>query len=477
MIAGQTYQKLTLLYTNDIHSHFDTMSNVAALISREKIAAGEKVVVLDIGDHMDRASMETEGSMGQANVDVMNLTGYDAITIGNNEGLTISYDVLERVYAGLQCPVVCCNIHETTSGNPPPWMKSSVILEREGIRIGLTGATAPFAGFYQLLGWEAGDPLEAISEQVYKLQDQCDMIVVLSHLGLTMDKRLAEEITGIDVILGAHTHHILEEPLMIGQTTVCGAGKFGQYVGRLVMHRTHEDERFTCLEGSLLPVDKSLMEPMVEQAIMKHHELAKEKLSEAVAVTDRELPIHYEKESPFANLLAQAVLQHTGAEIAIVNSGQLLGPLPEGKISTGMLHSLCPSPINPCVVKLLGEHIYQALEESLLQEYSGKKIMGFGFRGYLLGGLAVDGCRVEYNKDGEPYQKISNISLQGQTLDPKKVYTVGTLDMFTFKIGYETLALGQDTVYMLPEFIRDLLRAELARPGSLEESMIPRWIS
>ena len=55
---------------------------------------------------MDRASVETEGTMGQANVDVINLTGYDAITIGNNEGLTISYDVLESVYAGLQCPVV-----------------------------------------------------------------------------------------------------------------------------------------------------------------------------------------------------------------------------------------------------------------------------------------------------------------------------------------------------------------------------------
>ncbi|MGG3282087.1 bifunctional metallophosphatase/5'-nucleotidase [Paenibacillus solani] len=477
MVTGETYQKLTLLYTNDIHSHFDTMSSVAALISREKEAAGEKVVVLDIGDHMDRASMETEGSMGQANVDVMNLTGYDAITIGNNEGLTISYDVLEHVYAGLQCPIVCCNIHEIKSGNPPSWMKTNVVLEREGIRIGLTGATAAFAGFYQLLGWEAGDPVQAIAEQVHELQDHCDIIVVLSHLGLTMDKRLAEQIAGIDVILGGHTHHILEEPLIIGQTTVCGAGKFGQYVGRLVMQRTHENERFTCIEGSLLSVDKSLMEPLVEQAIMKHHELAKEKLSEAVAVIDRQLPINYEKESPFANLLAQAVLQHTGAEIAIINSGQLLGPLPEGEISTGMLHSLCPSPINPCVVKLLGEHIYQALEESLLEEFSRKKIMGFGFRGYILGGLAVDGCKIHYDKDGEPYQKITDISLKGKPLDRKREYTVGTLDMFTFKIGYETLALGKDTVYMLPEFIRDLLRTELARPGSLEESMISRWNS
>ena len=170
--------------------------------------------------------METEGSMGQANVDVINLTGYDAITIGNNEGLTISYDVLEHVYAGLQCPVVCCNIRETESGRPPSWMKQHVILERGGISIGLTGATAAFAGFYQLLGWEAGDPVEAIAERVRALQGQCDIVIVLSHLGLTIDKRLAEQVEGIDVVLGGHTHHILEEPLMIGKTAVCGAGKF-----------------------------------------------------------------------------------------------------------------------------------------------------------------------------------------------------------------------------------------------------------
>ena len=75
------------------------------------------------------------------------------------------------------------------------------------------------------------------------------------------------------------------------------------------------------------------MEPIVEQAIMRHHELAREKLTEAVAVNDRSLPIHYEEESPFANLLAQAVCD-TDADFAIVNSGQLAAP--EGEISTGM---------------------------------------------------------------------------------------------------------------------------------------------
>lgn len=102
-------QTLTILHTNDIHSHFGSMSSIAAMIGQEKKEAGEFLVV-DIGDHMDRMAVETEGTLGAANVDVLNLTGYDAITIGNNEGLTFTPEQLAQSYSGLLCPVVCGNV-------------------------------------------------------------------------------------------------------------------------------------------------------------------------------------------------------------------------------------------------------------------------------------------------------------------------------------------------------------------------------
>lgn len=83
------------------------------------------MLLLDIGDHMDRAAVETEGTMGQANIDVLNLTGYDTVTIGNNEGLTFSQEMLSSIFSGLQCPVVCCNFVETATGEPPHWMETS----------------------------------------------------------------------------------------------------------------------------------------------------------------------------------------------------------------------------------------------------------------------------------------------------------------------------------------------------------------
>ncbi|WP_179281128.1 bifunctional UDP-sugar hydrolase/5'-nucleotidase [Paenibacillus sp. XY044] len=475
MLQNQA-KSITILHTNDIHSHFETVSSIAALAAAERAQAAESPLLLvDIGDHMDRTAVETEGTMGQTNIDILNLTGYEAVTIGNNEGLTFTPDVLERLYAGLQSPVICCNIHEQLSSAPPAWMKKSVILDKEGIRIGLTAATAPFADFYKLLGWDALEPLQALQEQVEVLRPKADIVIVLSHLGLSTDRLMAERISGIDLILGGHTHHLLEEPLRIGNTVLCAAGKYGQYVGKVVMAK-QDDGSFRVVEGGCRPIDTDLLDETVSRALGIHRERAEEALTETVAVTDRPLPLTHTGESPFGNLLAQSVRQFTGAELSLVNTGQLLGDLPEGEITAGLLHELCPSPINPCIVSLKGELIRQTLEESLLSEYWSKEIRGFGFRGNVLGNIAVDGIEVLYDTSRIPYDRIVQISLQGIPLQDDRMYSVGTLDMFTFGTGYEQISRGKDPKYLLPEFLRDLLRLELQRPGSLDTCGKNRWI-
>lgn len=470
--------KLTILHTNDIHSHFDMMSPIAAGLARLKAAAGEEPVLLvDIGDHMDRSAVETEGSMGQANIDILNLTGYDAVTIGNNEGLTFSQETLAAIFSGLQCPVVCCNFLESHTGEPPRWMKRSTIIEKDGIKIGITGATAAFTSFYSLLGWEVMDPEEALREQCRLLAPQVDLVIILSHLGLPTDQQLAERLDGVHAILGGHTHHVLEQPLMIGGTAVCGAGKFGRYIGRLLFERANPEEPFKLVTGECIPVNPSTTEEIIAPAASLHLQHGHEALGATAAISDRELPLNLQGESPFGNLLAQAVRRFTGSPLSLVNTGQLLGPLPKGEISAGMLHALCPSPINPCVIKLAGRDIRTALVQSLTEEFCNKVIYGYGFRGNVLGSLAVDGLKILYDPAAMPYDNDIAVFVGGEPLEDDREYTVGTLDMFTFRTGYESIANGRDPVYLVPHFLRDLLRMELQRPGSLEECAITRWIS
>jgi len=74
-----------------------------------------------------------------------------------------------------------------------------------------------------------------------------------------------------------------------------------------------------------------------------------------------------------------------------------------------------------------------------------------------------------------PYDNGIAIFVEGEPLEDDRHYSVGTLDMFTFRMGYETIANGTDTVFLLPNFLRDLLRMELQRPGSLDECCVLRW--
>ena len=124
-------------------------------------------------------------------------------------------------------------------------------------------------------------------------------------------------------------------------------------------------------------------------------------------------------ESPLGNLLAAGIRRWTSAEIGLVNSGQLLQGLKEGRLTRGRLLEICPGPINPCRMLLSGADLLQALEESLLDEFMEKPIRGFGFRGEVLGVLCVDGLTVMTDSTRAPYERIIAVNVGDEPLDPE----------------------------------------------------------
>ncbi|WP_046225397.1 bifunctional metallophosphatase/5'-nucleotidase [Paenibacillus dauci] len=477
MNTETAHDVLTILHTNDLHSHFENMGILASIAGDYTDRLGrDHVLLVDIGDHMDRMSPETEGSEGGANIDIINMTGYDAVTIGNNEGLTYTSSILNQAYAGIICPVVCSNVIEHESGIPPVWMRTHQIIQKGTWKIGLIGATAPYGDFYDLLGWDVSEPVSSLRPLIDQLRSEVDLLVMLSHLGLSADQRLAEQLPEIDVILGGHSHHVLDRPLWVGSTVLGAAGKFGQYMGQMTWQKDTLGGRAHLLDGGLIAITENMpREEAVEAAIVLHRQRAEERMSRTVAMLEAPLKIDYERESPLGNLLAQAVRRYTGAELSIVNAGQLLDELPAGEITESLLHRLCPSPINPCITLLRGSSIRRALEQSLLSEFTHKAIMGYGFRGKILGCLCVDGLKITCDLARPAYQRITGLEINGQPLQDDQEYSVGSLDMFTFRIGYDSLSESGGVTYMLSEFIRDLLRSELQTPGTVQSCAGPRW--
>ncbi|CAI6082177.1 bifunctional metallophosphatase/5'-nucleotidase [Cohnella sp. JJ-181] len=467
--------KLILLHTNDIHSHFEEAARAADYINEVRRSVPEdRLLLVDCGDHLDRVRIETEGTGGAVNRQLLTRLGYEAATLGNNEGLTYSPDELDRLYAGSRFSVVCANLKLAAGGRPPEWMKRSLIVRKAGLTVGIFGLTVQFSEFYEQLGWEVSDPFEEAASCVAELRAGCDVVVALSHLGLRQDERLASAVPGIDLILGAHTHHLLEVPLVVSGTTVCAAGKFARHVGVVEIER-RADGRGLVISGRAVPTEGRPADP--ETAGIVAAALQEAKLAMASPVAELSMPLggDADAESPLGTLLAGALRRATGAEIGLTNAGQLLDGLAAGPVTRERIHAVCPSPINPCLIELSGARLVEAFEESLLPEFIGLQFQGFGFRGKVLGRLCTDGAEVVYDPAAAPRARIRAVLVNGEPLDESRIYKVGTLDMFTFGIGYVGLKQGRVARYFLPEFIRDLLAESLGDEAAVADCLRPRW--
>ena len=134
-----------IYHTNDLHSHFTHCPRIQSLLTERREwheEAGDACLVLDIGDHADRSHPFTEGTAGKGNVQLLNEAGYDAVTIGNNEGITLSKAELDELYDQADFSVVVANLMDL-DGNQPTWASPNHIIEtKNGTKIGLIAATA-----------------------------------------------------------------------------------------------------------------------------------------------------------------------------------------------------------------------------------------------------------------------------------------------------------------------------------------------
>ncbi|WP_052807296.1 bifunctional metallophosphatase/5'-nucleotidase [Risungbinella massiliensis] len=469
-------KKIHIVHTNDFHSRFDQMARFHTFLEekkREWRAKNEAFLLLDVGDHMDRFHLATEGTDGLANRQVLEQTGYDAITLGNNELLTFSQAELTQNYQGANFEVISCNVREENSRELPSWLHSSRVYEVGPFRIGVTAATIPFPIVYEKMGWDVREFIPQVQKQVDLLQSESDLIVLLSHLGLPHDQQIAQEIEGLDFILGGHTHHLLETPLEVEGTLIGAAGKHGQSAGIMTIEWC--DGQIGRKYGAALPLTKYKPSETIRDIKLQNIELAERNMQEPIAFLPKPLPISWDQESPFGNFLADSLREYVGAEIAMVNSGQILQSCAVGTINTKELHQICPHPINAVNYQMLGKDIRLTLEESLLPEFQQKEIKGFGFRGIYLGNMAVSGLKIEYDPHEKPYKKIASILLKGEAIQDEKWYDVATIDMFTFGLGYSRIRNGKIKEYFLPDFLRHLLAIHFAKSSNIENAFMSRW--
>lgn len=456
---------LHIYHMNDLHSHFENWPKIMTFIKEKRALHeknGEEMLVFDIGDHADRFHPITEASLGKANVRLMNEVGYNGVTIGNNEGITLSKQQLKDLYKDANFDVLISNLFEK-DGSIPSWIKPYVIHQtNQGVNVGVIGVTVAYEKFYDLLGWDIKDAFELLPPLVKELKDKgVDMIVLLSHLGIHEDERIANELEGIDIILGAHTHHLLEKGLKIRDVTLCGTGKFGQNVGYVKVEI--DSKNIVKTTAAVYPMEGVQDCKDTISQLQQEESFALVSLNKKVVSISKPLHNDWFQVSKLSSLLAEALKEWCNADIGMVNAGIFLESLQEGRVTIGDLHRICPHPINPCRVILKGDELKEVILQAATSRMEQLQMKGFGFRGKVLGRMIYDG--VEYKtvtlEDGLIH--VREIMIHGKPLHPNRDYSIGTIDMFTFGRLYPEISNSKEKHYYLPEMLRDVLQWKLLK--------------
>ncbi|NIK14053.1 2',3'-cyclic-nucleotide 2'-phosphodiesterase (5'-nucleotidase family) [Saccharococcus thermophilus] len=422
----------------------------------------EAMLLFDIGDFIDRFHPITEATKGKANVDLLNALQYDAVTIGNNEGITLDYEDLNTLYENARFPVLVANLFHK-DGTRPSWVRPySIIPISDAFRIGVIGVTAYFAESYELLGWKVAPPLEMLESIAAEVKKQADLVILLSHLGIHEDEKIAQTMLDIDIILGGHTHHLFPEGKRIHDTLLCGAGKYGKYIGVVKLEIEESDRTYealaTVVDAESFPNSERMQRTL---SIWEQQSLAKLEAEQIVELKE-DLPLQWFSPSPFAKLLASALKEWCDAEIGMVNAGVLLEPLPKGIVTRKDLHRICPHPINPCKVQLRGAELKEIILQANTDRMKYLQFKGFGFRGKVMGQMVYDGVEFEMEREEDGAEYIRHMTINGEPLNPEQLYEVATIDMFTIGNFYPQIQHAPNKKYYMPEFLRDVLAWKLA---------------
>ena len=220
---------LTILHTNDLHGKLS--DRIAERIALEKSSA-EHCLLLDAGDAISSGNIYYRPG-GEPVLARMNELGYDAMAMGNREFHFLGRGLKSKVKLA-KFPILCANLHSDLDLGPS--VVPSIILDL-GRKIGIFGLTVPMITkrmtVSKLSPFWFEDPMKAARDLVPELKSQADLLIALTHTGLKADMELAQSAPGIDIIVGGHTHAVLDEPVMVGETWIVQAGSWGRYLGRV----------------------------------------------------------------------------------------------------------------------------------------------------------------------------------------------------------------------------------------------------
>jgi len=512
--------KLHLVYTNDIHGHVApegaTFMNpnfppplgggasAASYIQKLRAAVATDpnagLLLTDAGDTWQGAPVGTI-TQGTVMEEYFRALDYDVVVLGNHE-FDKGKDVPIRMSQAMHRPFVCANVFLTGTDSLPTWVEPYRVLNRAGLRIGVVGGITPGTKHMAFEENIAGLDFRPLLPEIEKWRDylyeteKVDMVMAVVHDGLPFDPKrewaelrkreragenirndvrgamdLAHVLQRVPVIVGGHTHRGYRDPWIdpVTQTMVLETFGNGSSIGHIILEF---DRRTRTLVGWQAPRRDGLLvtlfedewwpDPETSDRLDPYIQTAQAGLDVKVGSSRVELTRRGGTNSTMGNLVTEAIRAETETDFAFVNLGGLRTDLGAGDLTVGDLLRVMPFDNALVIVQMPGQMIQEIFERKSRRGSSG---------------IAYSGAKVIVNPDAPAGERVRELLIGDQPLDPDKLYRVCTTDyLLEGNSGLEVLTtVPPDQVQYTQTVDRAALARYLERHSPVNPRVDDRW--
>lgn len=460
---------LTLLHTNDIHARIDPLLRIATLIRRIRSqvkAAGGYCTVWDGGDAEDTIWLESSATKGSAMMALLHSIGYDLAVLGNATPLRYGPQPIENLAERFGRPLLGANMLDVATGRPVAGLEPYVIQAFGDFKMGVIGLTAPMPSYAFFNTITLGDPLAMLPGLIAKVRSRgAQTVALLSHLASPTDQRIAEQVAGLDLIIGGHDHAKLYPPLVVNGVLIAQAGSLGQFLGRLDLEIDPATGKIAAHTGELIEVGEDIPpDPEAAAALEAERERVRQMLQRVIGELHAPMDKADDRQCAAGNLLADMLLDRVrGAQVALAVICHWTAGLDAGRLTLGALNNALRSTANPARAELSGEQILQFLRQALRPDNAARTLPPL--RGAPVGMPHVAGMRVRY--DPQTFEPVE-VRIGDEPLQPERRYVVAATDLeFSDILNYLVIPFDQ-VEYEVPIIMPEVMEEYIAKHSPLD---------
>jgi 5'-nucleotidase len=443
--------RVTLLQVNDVYQFTpdaDGKGGLARVLTLRKSIKAENpnTLFLLAGDTIS-PSVESITYKGAQMIEAWNAIGLDYATFGNHE-FDFGPDVLRDRIRESKFGWVAANVIDNKTGRPFGGVEPFVIRDFGGVKIGIFGLVLPETKVTSRPGpdIEFHNPCEVAKKMVSEIHYRgAKVVVALTHLSMREDKEVAR-CADVDLIIGGHEHTLLESSA--GGAPIFKMTADAREMGRFDLNINKSTGKLESIDWKVMPVNKDTLEAPEFTSIYQKYagllaELAKPVGRTSVALEARSKE-NRTRETNVGDFITDAFRRSLAADVALMNGGsvradELLAP---GQLTVRDILSILPFKNKLVKIEITGETLRAALEHGVSRAAEDAEPGGFP---------QVSGIQFSFDASRKPGDRIVDLKINGQPLDPARKYTVATTTFVGIDGGDGYAMLKGATVVLPPE--------------------------